>query len=87
MCLLIDRDDIANDNLEEDVTDAPITEEIDKPEEEEAYPDYVIDERMLRWELAPVLVNNLQGLLINSIKVRGSCYHQINLERKSFTLP
>ena len=72
MCLLIDRDDIANDDLEEDVTDAPVTEEIDKPEEEEAYPDYVIDERMLRWELAPVLVNNLQGLLINSIKVRGS---------------
>ena len=87
MCLLIDRDDIANDNLEEDVTDAPVTEEIDKPKEEEAYPDYVIDERMLRWELAPVLVNNLQGLLINSIKVRGSCYQQINFERKSFTLP
>ena len=59
-------------DLEEDVTDTPVTKEIDSPEKEEADADDVIDQRMLRGELAPVLIYHLQSLLVHPVKVRGS---------------
>ena len=59
-------------DLEEDVADASITEEVDQPEEEETDADNVIDQRMLRRELTPVLVYHLHGHLVHTIKMSGA---------------
>ena len=64
--------------LQENITHAPVPEEVDEPEEEEADADDVVDEGMLRRELAPVLVNHLHRLLVDAVQVGGALgVHQV----------
>ena len=64
--------------LQENITHAPVPEEVDEPEEEEADADDVVDEGMLGRELAPVLVNHLHRLLVDAVQVGGALgVHQV----------
>ena len=54
-------------DLKEDVADTAIAKEVDEPEEDIADAHNVVDERMLRRELSPVIINDLHGHLVNSI--------------------
>ena len=64
--------------LQENITHAPVPEEVDEPEEEEADADDVVDEGMLRRELAPVIVNDLHGILVDAVQVgRPLGVHQV----------
>ena len=55
-------------NLHENVDDGSISENIYYPEEEVGDANEVVDERVLRRELFPVLVNNVQKVVINPVK-------------------
>ena len=56
-------------DLQEDVADTPVAEEVDRPEEEEADANNMVDQRMLGGKFAPVLVNHLQRFFVDTIKV------------------
>ena len=60
-------------HLQEDVDDASISENVDDPEEEIGDPNKVVDQWMLRRELSPVLVSDLQYFAIDPIKQRCRC--------------
>ena len=55
-------------NLHENVDYGSISENIYYPEEEVGDTNEVVDERVLRRELFPVLVNNVQKVVINPVK-------------------
>ena len=59
-------------HLQEDIDDGAISKEANHPEEEEGDANNVDNQRVLRWELAPVGMDELEDILGDAVEMGGA---------------